>query len=70
MTAKPRTATLEAEIPLHLLGQMHSLVKAGWFRDLDEIVLEALRRYVDSHRGDLMEELIREDVEWGLHGTE
>jgi hypothetical protein len=29
-----------------------------------------LRRFLDSHRGDLMQDLIREDVEWGLHGTD
>ncbi len=70
MSAKPRTATLETEVPAHLLGQMKSLVESGWFRDLDEIVVHALRRFLDSHRSDLMEELIREDVEWGLHGAD
>jgi Arc/MetJ-type ribon-helix-helix transcriptional regulator len=64
-----RTATLEAEVPSQLLGEMQALVTAGWFRDVDEIVLDALRRFVESHRGDLMEQVIREDVEWGLHGA-
>jgi hypothetical protein len=31
---------------------------------------EAIRRYLDSHRPDLMEKFIRDDVEWGLHGDE
>jgi Arc/MetJ-type ribon-helix-helix transcriptional regulator len=69
-TGQPRTATLEAEVPQRLLGEMQALVTAGWFRNLDEIVVDALRRFVESHRGELMEEQIREDVEWGLRGAD
>jgi len=29
-----------------------------------------LRRFVESHRTELMERFIREDVAWGLHGDE
>jgi hypothetical protein len=31
---------------------------------------EALRRFVDTHRPELMEKFIHADVEWGLHGNE
>jgi Arc/MetJ-type ribon-helix-helix transcriptional regulator len=70
MTGQPRTATLEAEVPQRLLGEMQALVTAGWFRSLDEIVVDALRRFVESHQGELMDEQIREDVEWGLRSLE
>ena len=70
MTGQPRTATLEAEVPQKILGEMQALVTAGWFRSVDEIVVDALRRFVESHRGELMDELIREDVEWGLRGAD
>lgn len=70
MSEQLRTATLEAEVPQRLLGEMEALVAAGWFRSLDEIVVDALRRFVESHRGELMDELIREDVEWGLRGAD
>jgi Arc/MetJ-type ribon-helix-helix transcriptional regulator len=65
-----QTTTLETEVPLRLFGEMRSLVEAGWFRNLDELVLEALRRYVETHREGLMEEMIREDVAWGLRGED
>lgn len=68
--AKPQTMTLETRVPAKLFGEMKSLVEAGWFRDLDELVLDAIRRYVETHRGELMEEMIREDVEWGLRGSD
>ena len=70
MEIKAPTATVAAEIPVRLLGEMRSLVDAGWFRDLDELILEALRRYVESHRAELMEDFVREDVEWGLRGDD
>jgi Arc/MetJ-type ribon-helix-helix transcriptional regulator len=63
-----QTATVQADVPVRLLTEMQALVEAGWFRDLDELMVNALRRYVESHRAELMERFIREDVEWGLHG--
>ncbi len=64
------TATIQTEVPIGLLTQVQKLVEAGWFRSLDEVILDALRRFVESHQAELMEEFIRQDVEWGLHGNE
>lgn len=63
-------ATIQTDVPIRLLTEMQMLVEAGWFRDLDDLMLDALRRFVESHRTELMERFIREDVEWGLHGDE
>ena len=62
-------ATIQTDVPVRLLTEMQMLVEAGWFRDLDDLMLDALRRFVESHRAELMERFIREDVEWGLHGN-
>lgn len=70
MAANPESTTLQTDVPVQLLAEMKALVQAGWFRSLDEMVLEALRRYLDSHRDQLMEALLREDVEWGLRGKD
>lgn len=32
------------------------------------LLLEALRRFLESHSGDLTEAMIQDDVNWGLHG--
>lgn len=66
--AKTNTTRLQTEIPTELLKEAQQLVEAGWFRSLDEVMLAALRRFVESHRADLMETFIRQDVEWGLEG--
>ncbi|GAB4434759.1 MAG: hypothetical protein Fur0044_32110 [Anaerolineae bacterium] len=68
--ADVQTNTIQTEIPVGLLTQAQKLVEAGWFRSLDEVLLDALRRFLESHRVELMEEFIRQDVEWGLHGDE
>lgn len=71
MTIKEtKTTVVQTEIPDGLLDQAQNLVAAGWFRNLDDLMLDALRRFLESHRGDLMEEFIRQDVEWGLRGDE
>ena len=68
--AQSETATIQTDVPVRLLTEMQKLVDAGWFRDLDDLMLDALRRFVESHRAELMERFIREDVDWGLYGDE
>jgi Arc/MetJ-type ribon-helix-helix transcriptional regulator len=62
--------TIEAQLPDQLYAETLSLVHKGWFRDEQDILLEALRRYLDAHRPELMEQFVREDIEWGLYGDE
>jgi Arc/MetJ-type ribon-helix-helix transcriptional regulator len=64
------TTTIQTKVPVSLAAQAQKLVEAGWFRNLDELLQDALRRFLESHREDLMEEFIRQDVEWGLKGDE
>jgi Arc/MetJ-type ribon-helix-helix transcriptional regulator len=70
MATPTKITTGQAEIPSQMLVEMEALVKAGWFRDMNDLFLEALRRYLDTHRPELIERFIHEDIEWGLHGRE
>ena len=70
MPDKPTVTTLEAQIPEGLLSKLQALVDAGWFGSLDEAVGDALERFVESHRDELLEEAIREDIAWGLYGRD
>ena len=63
-----QTTTIQTEVPVNLAAQAQKLVEAGWFRNLDELLQDALRRFSESHREEMMEEFIRQDVEWGLSG--
>jgi Arc/MetJ-type ribon-helix-helix transcriptional regulator len=69
-TQETKTTVVQIEIPEEMSVQAQTLVSAGWFRNLDEILLDALRRFLEFHKADLTEEFIRQDVEWGLRGNE
>ncbi len=61
---------IEAELPAELAAQARAFVAEGWAMDFNELLAEALRRYLESHEGSLTESFVMEDVEWGLHGRD
>ena len=61
---------VQTTLPSELLAQARGFVEEGWAGDFDELMAEALRRYLESHSARLSEKLVREDVAWGLHGGE
>lgn len=61
---------IQAELPQELVSQARAFVEEGWAGDFNELLAEALRRYLESHSTPLAESFIREDVAWGLHGRE
>jgi hypothetical protein len=63
-------ADIHAQLPEELLVEARAFVKNGWAPDMDQLLAEALRRYLDSHSSRLTESFVREDVEWGLHGRD
>ena len=62
--------TIEMEIPDQLYKKATYLVKEGWFKEEKDIFSEAIRRFLDSHRPELIEKFMLDDVEWGLHGRD
>jgi Arc/MetJ-type ribon-helix-helix transcriptional regulator len=62
--------TIQTEIPEQLYKEILTLVKEGWFRDEKDVYSAAIRRFLDTHRPELMEKFVRDDVEWGLHGND
>ena len=62
--------TLVIECPDKIHNGLDSLVQDGWANDVGQVVTEAIRRFLESHRPDVMESHVRNDVEWGLHGDD
>ena len=62
--------TIQTEVPEQLYKKAQALVREGWFRDEKDIFSEAIRRFLESHRSELMERFVRDDVEWGLRGSD
>lgn len=59
--------TIQTKIPLKLFFQAQNFVSEGWASDLDALIVEALRRYIESHQSQLTESFIQDDLNWGLH---
>jgi restriction endonuclease Mrr len=64
------TTVIHAEIPEQLMRQAQRMVERGWAQNVEALVAESLRRYLESHPEELTEQFIRDDVTWGLRGSE
>ncbi len=62
--------TVAVNVPENLYKGVVMLARKGWFRDEKEIVSEAIRRFIESHQPELLEQHVRDDIEWGLHGED
>ena len=60
--------TIATKIPERLDRQIDALVELGWFQSRDNVLQEAIRRFLEAHRPELMKRFVSEDVEWGLRG--
>ena len=59
---------IEAELPAELAAQAQAFIAEGCANGLDDLLAEALRRFLESHSSELTEAFMREDVRWGLRG--
>ncbi|MDO9213342.1 MAG: CopG family transcriptional regulator [Methylococcales bacterium] len=64
------TTLVKTEIPDQLWQQAQNMVEQGWIVNMDALIIEAMRRYLESHQQIINEQLIREDIDWGLHGKD
>ena len=62
------STTVKTEIPDQLWQQAQNRVEQGGFDNIDDLIAEPIRRYLESHQEAMNERFIREDIEWGLHG--
>jgi len=61
-------STIQVNLPEDLLAEAQKFIREGWGADIDALVAESLRRFLESHRPELIETFVREDISWGLHG--
>jgi hypothetical protein len=59
---------MQVTLPEELLSKARQFVEQGLATDIDNLLADALRRYLESHEPELTEAFIRDDIEWGLHG--
>jgi Arc/MetJ-type ribon-helix-helix transcriptional regulator len=61
---------INISLPPRIKEQVEDQIRQGWFSDLNSLILEALRRYLETHSVELTERWIDQDVDWGLSGNE
>jgi Arc/MetJ-type ribon-helix-helix transcriptional regulator len=62
--------TVQTQMPDQLWQQAQTMVQQGWVANMDELIAESVRRYLESHFDMMNEQFIREDIDWGLHGQD
>lgn len=55
---------LRAKLPDEMIGELDARVRAGEFRDLDQLIEAALRYYIERHRREAWQEYVRDEVAW------
>lgn len=61
---------LQTQIFDQLLQQAQHRMEQGWVANMEELIAESIRRYLESHLEMMNERFIREDVDWGLRGQD
>jgi len=59
-------AKMTLEIPEKWDKYLDLLIKNGWARNKEDVLNEALKRYLESHKEEIIQDQIAKDVEWGL----
>ena len=76
MASEPRKfpamkkTVIQAELPPEVTARARSYVEEGWAADFNELLADALRRFLESHSARVTETFIMDDVQWGLHGKD
>lgn len=63
-------AVIQVRLPRELAARASSFVEEGWASNLDELLVESLRRFLESHSSRVTESFVLSDVEWGLRGND
>jgi hypothetical protein len=61
---------IQAELPPELTARAQTYVKEGWATDFNELLADALRRFLESHSSRVTGAFIMDDVQWGLQGND
>jgi metal-responsive CopG/Arc/MetJ family transcriptional regulator len=62
------TKTVRVSLPAELVAELDDRITEGWFPSRDLVLEKALKKFLNSHRPEIMEKHILEDVEWAIGG--
>ncbi len=59
-----------AKITPRLIHEMDDIIKEGWYANRSELIRDAVREIVRKMKAERLEQAIKEDVTWSLHGKD
>ena len=62
--------TIPAKVTKKLVLEIDELIKEGWYANRSDFIRDAIRQTIKKTKLERMEDSIKEDVEWGLHGKD
>jgi metal-responsive CopG/Arc/MetJ family transcriptional regulator len=65
---KIATKTMRVSLPGELIAELDDRISEGWFPSRDLVVEKAMKKFLNSHRPEILEKHILEDVKWALGG--
>lgn len=57
---------IKGSLPDKLKIEVENYVKSGWFTNEAEVLRTALQEFIRHNRFKLMEQFMKEDIEWAL----
>ena len=58
--------TLKIRLPDKIEQEVKNYVEHGWFNDETEVLRTALQEFIRRNRVKLMEDFLKEDIDWAL----
>lgn len=58
--------TIKVSLPEKLKTEVENYVKSGWFADETDVLRTALEEFIRHNRLRLMEQFMKEDIDWAL----
>lgn len=58
--------TIKVSLPDKLAIEVENYVKHGWFTNEEELIRTSLQEFIRHNRPKLMEQFMKEDIEWAL----
>ena len=63
-----RMETVPAKLTGKLVVEMEDVIKQGWYANKSELVRDAIRELIKKLKLERLENAIKEDINWGIHG--
>lgn len=61
---------IPAKLTPRLIQEIDEIIQEGWYANRSELIRDAVREMVKKVKVERLEAAIKEDVRWGLHGSD